>query len=312
MPDTELNPPALRVLIVDRHEVSRAAIRALLRTEGLEVVGDVATAAEGLALADQAKPDIAIVDVDARSALAVARGGALTGLAARVVLTASTPPPTAPTGYTFIPKSEICARLLSQALTAQHPTPRNPQMTMQAYLDTITTKTGKTPEEIIELAGAEGLLEPGVKPQAIITWLGDEFGLGRGHAMAIVSVIRRQTEPQASTDEKVDRHFAGRKAVWRPVYDNLVSTVTGFGPDIDVDAGKSYLSLRRAGKKFAIVQVTTDRLDVGIKLDDEPAGDRFESAGSWNAMVTHRVRLRTASELDPELIGWLERAYAGR
>jgi hypothetical protein len=185
-------------------------------------------------------------------------------------------------------------------------------MTMQAYLDTITTNTGKTPEEITELAGAEGLLEPGVKPQAIITWLKDEFGLGRGHAMAIVSVIRRQTEPQASTAEKVDRHFAGRKAVWRSVYDNLASTVAGFGPDIDVDAGKSYLSLRRAGKKFAIVQVTTDRVDVGIKLGDEPADDRLEAAGNWNAMVTHRVRLHDPSDLNPELIAWLKRAYASR
>jgi CheY-like chemotaxis protein len=309
MPGTELNPPALRVLIVDRHEVSRAAIRALLRTEGLEVIADVATAAEGLALADQTKPDIAIVDVDPASAHTRAAVGALTQLAARVVLTSSTPLQADPSEYTFIPKPEICASLLRQALAAQPTETKESPMSMQAYLDTITTKTGKTPAEIIELARAEGLLEPGVKPQAIITWLGDEFGLGRGHAMAIVAAIRRQTEPRASADEKVDRHFAGRKATWRPVYDNLVTTVAGFGSDTDVDPGKSYLSLRRAGKKFAIVQVTTNRLDVGIRLRDEPAGDRLEAAGSWNAMVTHRVRVNDPSDLDSELVGWLERAY---
>lgn len=312
MPDTELNLPALRVLIVDRHEVSRAAIRALLRTEGLEVVGDVATAGEGLGLADRARPDIAIVDIDPAAARALATAGALARLAAGVVLTSSTPVPPDLNGCTFIPKSDISARLLRQALTAQHTKTKEPPMSMQAYLDTITTKTGRTPEEIIELAGSEGLLEPGVKPQAIVTWLGEEFGLGRGHAMAIVATIRRQTEPRASTDERVDRHFGGRKAAWRPVYDSLVSTVAGFGPDIDVDPGKSYLSLRRAGKKFAIVQVTTNRLDVGIKLKDEPAGDRLEAAGSWNAMVTHRVRLHAPGAVDSELVGWLERAYAGR
>jgi DNA-binding NarL/FixJ family response regulator len=312
MPDTELNPPALRVLIVDRHEVSRAAIRALLRTEGLEVVADVATAGEGLALADQARPDVAIVDVDPAAARALATAGALGRLAAGVVLTSSTPVQADVNGHPFIPKSDICARLLRQALTAQHTETKESHMSMQAYLDTITTKTGRTPEEIIQLAGAEGLLERGVKPQAIVTWLGEEFGLGRGHAMAIVATIRRQTEPRASIDEKVDRHFAGPKAAWRPVYDRLVSTVAGFGPDIDVDPGKSYLSLRRAGKKFAIVQVTTNRLDVGIKVKDEPAGDRLEAAGSWNAMVTHRVRLSDPSDLDSELVGWLERAYAGR
>ncbi len=312
MSGTQVKPSALRVLIVDRHEVSRAAIRALLRTEGLEVVADVATAGEGLALPDETRPDIAIVDVDPAAARALATAGAFARLAAGVVFTSSAPVQADLNGYTFIPKSEICARRLRQAVTARHTATKEPPMSMQAYLDTITTKTGRSPDEIIQLAAAEGLLEPGVKPQAIVSWLGDEFGLGRGHAMAIVATIRRQTEPRASTDEKVDRHFAGRKAAWRPVFDRLVGTVAGFGSDIDVDPGKSYLSLRRAGKKFAIVQVTTNRLDVGIKLKDEPAGDRLEAAGSWNAMVTHRVRLHNPSDLDSELVGWLERGYAGR
>jgi DNA-binding NarL/FixJ family response regulator len=125
MPDTELNRPALRVLIVDPHEVSRAAIRALLRTEGLEVVADVATATEGLGLAPEARPDIAIVDVDPRSPLALATGRALTGLAARVVLTASTPLQAA-NEYTFIPKAEICARRLRQALIPEHTANQGP------------------------------------------------------------------------------------------------------------------------------------------------------------------------------------------
>ena len=31
---------------------------------------------------------------------------------------------------------------------------------------------------------------------------------------------------------------------------------------------------------------------------------------TWNSMVTHRVRIRRAAEVDQELLGWLERAYA--
>jgi hypothetical protein len=72
----------------------------------------------------------------------------------------------------------------------------------------------------------------------------------------------------------------------------------------------SYLGLRKAGKKFAIVQVTTERLDIGIKLKDAPASGRLESAGRWNAMVTHRVRIHTEREIDREVLGWLKRAYA--
>ena len=183
-------------------------------------------------------------------------------------------------------------------------------MSLQAYHDSITAKTGKTPEELIELARAEGVLEPGIKAGQIIKWLKANYGLGHGHAMAVVAAIKKQSEPETSADEKVVRHFGGNKAGWRPVYDGLVQKVTAFGPDTDILPGATYLSLRRAGKKFAIVHVTADRLDIGIKLKDVAANGRLETAGSWNRMVTHRVRIHQASEVDGELLTWLERRTA--
>jgi hypothetical protein len=89
-----------------------------------------------------------------------------------------------------------------------------------------------------------------------------------------------------------------------------VNTVAGFGADTDVAPAASYLNLRKAGKKFAIVQVTADRLDLGLKLKGVAASGRLESAGSWNATVTHRVRVHAPDEVDGELLGWLEQAYA--
>jgi Domain of unknown function (DUF4287)/Domain of unknown function (DUF5655) len=183
-------------------------------------------------------------------------------------------------------------------------------MSIQAYHDSITAKTGKSPEQLIELARAAGLLEPGAKAGQIIEWLRQNHGLGHGHAMAIVAMIKKQANPELSTDERVARHFGGKKNDWRPVYDHLVQRVTAFGPDTDVLAGSTYLSLRRAGKKFAIVQVTSERLDVGIKLKDVQAHERLEPAGTWNSMVTHRVRIHQAADVDEQLLGWLASAYA--
>lgn len=183
-------------------------------------------------------------------------------------------------------------------------------MSMDKYLENITAKTGKTPDELIELARADGVLGPGWKAGDVVAWLRTGYGLGQGHAMAIVATIKKQDEPEPAAEDKVDRHFSGAKSVWRPVYDDLIQTVSGFGTDTDVNPGATYLSLRRAGKKFAIVQVTSERLDIGIKLKDTVAAGRLQPAGSWNRMVTHRVRVRTPSEVDGELVGWLERAYA--
>jgi len=63
-------------------------------------------------------------------------------------------------------------------------------MTFQAYLDNIEDKTGLTPRQFIELASAKGF-GPGTKSGEIVAWLGEDYGLGRGHAMALVHVITK-------------------------------------------------------------------------------------------------------------------------
>jgi hypothetical protein len=63
-------------------------------------------------------------------------------------------------------------------------------MSFQSYLDNIELKTGKTPAEFVALAQAKGFTEPGVRAGPILAWLRDEFGLGRGHGMALVHVFR--------------------------------------------------------------------------------------------------------------------------
>ncbi len=67
-------------------------------------------------------------------------------------------------------------------------------MSFQAYLDNIEEKTGTTPNEFIAMAKARGLDTPETKAGAIVDWLKEDYGLGRGHAMALVHVIRNGAE----------------------------------------------------------------------------------------------------------------------
>ena len=64
-------------------------------------------------------------------------------------------------------------------------------MSFQAYLDNIEAKTGKTPEEFVALAKEKGFDAPGTKAGPIVDWRKAAFGLGRGHAMALVHVIKK-------------------------------------------------------------------------------------------------------------------------
>lgn len=63
-------------------------------------------------------------------------------------------------------------------------------MSFQAYLDNIELKTGKTPNEFIALAKEKGFDNPATKAGEIVAWLKEDFGLGHGHAMTLVHVIK--------------------------------------------------------------------------------------------------------------------------
>lgn len=72
-------------------------------------------------------------------------------------------------------------------------------MSFQAYLDNIQTKTGKSPQELKNLATEKGFLEngtlkSGVKAGQIIEWLKEDFELGHGHAMAIFAYFKGKTD----------------------------------------------------------------------------------------------------------------------
>lgn len=67
-------------------------------------------------------------------------------------------------------------------------------MSFQAYLDNIEAKTGKTPNEFVAMAKKKGFDDPSTKAGAIVDWLKEDFGLGHGHAMALVHVIKHGAE----------------------------------------------------------------------------------------------------------------------
>lgn len=63
-------------------------------------------------------------------------------------------------------------------------------MSFQAYLDKVEEKTGKTPNEFIEMANKKNLTEH----KDIINWLKEDYGLGLGHARAVAYVIQHGSE----------------------------------------------------------------------------------------------------------------------
>ena len=70
-------------------------------------------------------------------------------------------------------------------------------MTFKAYLVNIEAKTGKSPDEFVEMAKKKGFIKNGkitAKHAELLGWLKTEVGLGHGHANAIILYLRIKTK----------------------------------------------------------------------------------------------------------------------
>jgi hypothetical protein len=142
----------------------------------------------------------------------------------------------------------------------------------------------------------------------LVAWLTTEHGFGHGHAAAITAHLLAEGTPRGSNDELVDKLFTGKKAHWRPVYDDLARAIAAFGP-VQVLPKQAVVGFGTRSQFAMLAPSTPERFDVGLKLGDAPATGRLEPAGSWTTLMTHRVRVTDPAQVDDELLGWLRAAY---
>ena len=179
-----------------------------------------------------------------------------------------------------------------------------PEEQLQSMLRNLEEKTGKPLAHWVAAVKKSKLDKHG----EIVKWLKSEHGLTHGYATLVAHEARGSAASSAGAGDLVAGQYAGKEEL-RPIYDRIAKAAQGFGKDVELSPKKGYVSLRRA-KQFGLVQPSTKtRVDVGIQLKGVEPTDRLEASGSFNAMVSHRVRLTAASEVDDELIGWLRKAY---
>ncbi|WP_293912049.1 DUF5655 domain-containing protein [Deinococcus sp.] len=176
---------------------------------------------------------------------------------------------------------------------------------IQGYLASIHAQIGKTVDDFRALAAEQQL----TKHADLMAWLKNDFELGHGHASAVIHLLNRPAAGTQSVDDQLAPLFTGKKAHWRAVYDDLAAHLLSFGPDVETRIGKSAVGFFRPGRFVDLHPSTAGRFDIGLKLPGVEAGGRLEAAGSWNRVVTHRVQLSDAADVDAELLGWLRQAY---
>lgn len=164
-------------------------------------------------------------------------------------------------------------------------------------------RTGKSYAAWISLARSLGT----AKHSDIVAYLKTAGRMGHGYAN-MIALESRKSDVIAEEDP-IDALFAGNKITLKPIYDAISKTINTFGRDLEFAPKKGYVSVRRA-KQFAILQPSTaTRFDIGINLKEVVPAGKLEASGTWNGMVSHRVRLESVAEFNKEIMLWLKQAY---
>lgn len=173
---------------------------------------------------------------------------------------------------------------------------------LQSQIRNIESTYGRSIDEWIDLIAASGLERHG----QIVAWLKSEHGLSHGAANRVALVALSAAAPPPPNDP-VAALYADRPASVRAIHDRIWAVVDPLG-DVEVAPKKGYLSLRRR-TQFAMIKPAAKHVDVGLVLPGEPVTERLESAAPFNALFTHRVRVRSETEVDGQLKRWIRAAY---
>lgn len=184
---------------------------------------------------------------------------------------------------------------------------QSPEEQVAKMVAQLPSTTGKSMPEWLALTATSGKSKHG----ELVAWLKASHGLTHGFANLIAHYTLKSDAGSIIADggDLIGAMFAGDKAALRPIFDALMTAIRAFGSDIEESPKKGYLSLRRTTQFATLHPSTKSRFDVGLKLKGVPPAGRLEAAGSWNAMVTHRVKLAAATDVDADVVGWLRQAY---
>lgn len=182
---------------------------------------------------------------------------------------------------------------------------KTPEEMAASMIANLEEKTGKDLAGWLEITRASDLEKHG----QLVKFLKSEHGMTHGYANLVAHETLRAGTDEPTEQDLIDNQYAAAKSDLRPIYEALIREISKFGKDVEVAPKKTYVSLRR-NKQFGLIQPSTKtRVDVGINLQDHQATARLESSGSFNAMVSHRVRLSGVDDVDSELVAWLKKAY---
>ncbi len=182
-----------------------------------------------------------------------------------------------------------------------------PEEMLQTMISNMPEKTGNSLEEWKVIVKDSGLQKHG----EIVKFLKGDHSVTHGFANTISQLyLKPDLLDKKPVGDNADEELLKGKDSIVDIFKKAKQQFEAIKGDVEFSYKKTYISLRTPKKQFAILQPSTKtRVDIGLNLKGvEPEGT-VEAAGSWNAMVSHRVKLTDITQIDNHLSEWFQRAY---
>ena len=187
----------------------------------------------------------------------------------------------------------------------------------QAIISNLQKKTGRSLEEWVSAVKQKG--PAGEK--AIQEWL-KGHGLGSTQAWIVAERAVLANPSHAFLEDTPEGYlkaaetyvaamYEGKKAPLKPLYDALLKLGLSLGKDVKACPCKTIVPLYREHVFAQLKPTTQSRLDLGLSLKDTPGKGRLISTGGFakKDRISHRMEVKSLSDINDELRGWLEQAY---
>ena len=151
-------------------------------------------------------------------------------------------------------------------------------------------------------------------------WLKVNHKLGTNSAWWIAARVEGKESDEdsrekylAAAPKYVDEQYSGKKQALRPIYEDLLQVAAKLGADVKACPCKTIVPLYRRHVFAQLKPATNARLDLGLALTHYKGKlpKRLVDTGGLakKDRITHRIELKSASEIDQEVGKWLKTAY---
>jgi hypothetical protein len=190
---------------------------------------------------------------------------------------------------------------------------------VQAIVDNLEKHTGKTLEAWVRHLKARGPKEATRRRD----WLKAQ-GLGTSQASLVAErALGRKANAFADTESGylasvqgyVERQYSGKKAALRPLYELALAAGLQAGPEAKACPCQTVVPLFRTHVFAQLKASSQSRIDLLLALGDprqlKAAGPRLLETGGFarKDRLTHRIELKTPSDVDETVRHWLGVAY---